>query len=182
MHEHAGAITRPGALVFCLVATLSGCEPVPAATREPTNTSGIGGATTSATPVTRQARDDLELELALPPAVRAGVAVPITMRVRNRGADPRDLYLLGREPTLDVIITRANGDTVWQRLKGEVLPALLAVRTLAPGERLEVEARWDQRTQAGAAATPGAYVARGLLLTDGAPLAAGPTAFRIEAP
>jgi len=44
------------------------------------------------------------------------------------------------------------------------------LRTLAPGERLQLEAVWDQRTGAGRPAEPAEYVARGFLLVEGTPL------------
>lgn len=120
------------------------------------------------------------LELVLPAEVRVGDAFDITMRVRNLGARPRDLALQGRTPTLDVIVSRPNGDTVWQRLRDEVVPAVLALRTLGPGEALTVEARWDQRNLDGTPAPPGEYLARGLLLTEDEPLATAQIAFLIQ--
>lgn len=131
--------------------------------------------------VTAQGRDSVEVEFVVPPQVRVGDPMALVLRVRNGGAQPLDLYLRGRTPTLDVIVSRPNGDTVWRRLEGEVIPAILGIRTLSPGGQLEVEARWDQRTQAGTAAAPGDYLAQGFLLTDGAPLDAGPVPFRVVA-
>jgi hypothetical protein len=130
--------------------------------------------------VTAPQADSLSLELRVPAEVLAGESLSITMRVRNTGGRAIDLALMGRSPTLDVIVARATGDTVWQRLAGEVVPAILSLRTLAAGEQLEVSVAWDQRTPAGPAG-PGEYMMRGLLLTDAAPLATGPVPFRIVA-
>ena len=172
----AGDSHRPGALVCASVVVLSACFPEPATTRD---TSGVDTMAPAPAPVIVQRPDSLAVELIVAPQVRAGDAVPMTMRVRNRSGQPHHLYLRGRSPTLDVVITRATGDTVWQRLKDEIIPAILAVRTLGPGEELEVEARWDQRTQGGAAVAAGEYVVRAELLTDGEPLATAPVALRI---
>jgi hypothetical protein len=124
--------------------------------------------------------DSLELALVLPARVRAGAPVPIRLRVRNRTERPLDLYLRGRTTTFDVVIAGSDGQVVWRRLEGEVIPAIVHLRTLAPGERLEVEAVWDQRTNAGKAAEPGEYTVRGLLLVEGAPLEIGPLPLRVE--
>jgi hypothetical protein len=164
----------PGALSFVVCAwVLLGCADEPPLER-PRDT------TVPESAVTSLPADSLLLDLNVPPEVRAGEPLLVTMRVRNPASRAVDLALHGRSPTLDVIITRPNGDTVWHRLAGEVLPAILSLRTLAPGEQLEMSTRWDQRTPQGPAA-PGEYVVRGLLLTDGAPLATGPARFRILA-
>jgi hypothetical protein len=68
---------------------------------------------------------------------------------------------------------------VWRRLAGEVIPAVVQLRTLAPGEVLELRAEWDGRPARGAPA-PGDYWVRGLLLTDGPePLATPAAGLRI---
>ena len=171
--SRAGAAVRLGALCLVPVASLA-CDGAPAAKREATDS-----ALTFAAPVMSQRSDSLSIELAVPAEVRTGEIVTVTMRVRNRGARSVDLALLGRSPTLDVIVTRATGETVWQRLEHEVIPSILALRVLAPGEQLEVTARWDQRGRAGSAVAPGPYLVRGLLLTDGAPLEAPPASLRL---
>jgi len=103
------------------------------------------------------------------------------LRVSNRGARPLDLYLRGRTVTVDVVVTRAGGEVVWRRLEGEIIPAIVHLRTLAPGERLEVAAVWDQRTNLGIPAGPGEYAARGFLLVEGDPVPTPPAAFRVVA-
>ena len=40
----------------------------------------------------------------------------ITLRVRNPGDHAIDVYMRGRSPTFDVIISREDGATVWRRL------------------------------------------------------------------
>lgn len=133
------------------------------------------------TTMTGGVHDSLALTLGVPGSVPAGKPVPLVLRVENRGRRPLDLYLRGRAPTFDVEITRAGGETVWRRLEHEIIPAIVQLRTLAPGERLQLEAVWDQRTGAGQPAAPGEYVARGLLLAEGTPLPTPPTPFRIVA-
>jgi Intracellular proteinase inhibitor len=116
--------------------------------------------------------DSLRLELVAPARVRAGEAVPIRLRARNVTEKPLDLYLRGRSPTLDVIVARPSGDVVWRRLEGEIIPAIVHLRPLAPGEQLEIAASWNQRTNAGRPVDPGEYVVTGLLLVEGEPLRA----------
>lgn len=130
--------------------------------------------------VSNSAADSLDLELVLPMRVRAGVPVPITLRVRNRTERTLDLYLRGRTATFDVVITGPGGEVVWRRLEGEIIPAIVHLRTFAPAERLELETVWAQRTKGGKAAAPGAYTVRGLLLVEGDPLETRPTPLRID--
>ncbi|HEX5726247.1 MAG TPA: BsuPI-related putative proteinase inhibitor [Longimicrobiaceae bacterium] len=106
----------------------------------------------------------------VPAQARAGEPVPIKLRLTNTGAAPREVYLTGRTVTFDVVVERAGGEVVWRRLEGETVQSILQVRTLAPGESLEFDASWDQRTNAGEPVPPGDYVVRGILPTDDARL------------
>ena len=67
----------------------------------------------------------------------------ITLRVRNPGDHAIDVYMRGRSPTFDVIISREDGTKVWHLLQNEIIPAIALVRTLAPAEQFEVSAEWD---------------------------------------
>jgi len=145
--------------------------------REP-NESSTGR---NAEPSGGQVQDSLHVELIVPDRVRAGETVRFTLQVQNVTARTFDLYLRGRESTLDIEVSRATGDVVWQRLAGAVIPAIVHVRPLAPRERFELIAEWDQRDDKGRPLGVGEYSARGLLLVEGAPLAAEPKTFRIVA-
>jgi hypothetical protein len=98
--------------------------------------------------------------------VAAGTIVPITLVIENRGEYPIDMCFRGRTITFDVRVWKAGDDVVWQRLAGEFVPAILGLRVLAPGERIETRAEWDQCTNGGDAVAPGQYMVRGFLLTD----------------
>jgi hypothetical protein len=141
------------------------------------NASGPG-----ALPMPHHRQDSLEVELLVPASIRPGDPVPLRLRVRNGSGRALDLYLRGRSTTFDVIVTSADGNVVWQRLEGEMLPAIVHLRTLEPGGQFEVEAVWDQRTRDGQRVAPGAYTARGLLLAEGEPLASPAVEFRIGSP
>ena len=123
--------------------------------------------------------DSLELLLLAPDSVRAGAPIRFTLRLTNRGAAPLDVYLRGRTVTFDVAVADSGGTVVWRRLEGETIPAIALLRTLAPAERLDLTAEWDQRTNAGAPVRPGAYTVRGLLLVEGPPRATAPVALVI---
>ena len=129
--------------------------------------SASGGA--QAPTVTAQAPDSLRLSLVVPHEVRVGQRVPITLRAENTGARPLELYLRGRTIAFDVVIAPEGGEVVWRRLEGEVIPAILRLEVLAPGQVLELRAEWDQRTNAGARVAAGSYEVRGSLLTDAEP-------------
>lgn len=108
----------------------------------------------------------IRFEIDAPPQVPVGEPVPITLRAKNIGAAPMDLYLRGRQIAFDITITRENGEIVWRRLEGRTVPAILQVRTLGPGESLELGEVWDQQTKAGRMAGPGLYRVQGTFPTD----------------
>ncbi|MGH7711047.1 MAG: BsuPI-related putative proteinase inhibitor, partial [Gemmatimonadaceae bacterium] len=124
--------------------------------------------------------DSLGLQLLVASPARAGQAVRFTMRVQNVTARPLDVYLRGRESTFDVVVARPGGDVVWRRLEGETIPAIVHIRTLAPSERFELVAEWDQRTKQGTRVPPGEYTVRGLLLVEGEALATPAQTFHVE--
>jgi hypothetical protein len=111
--------------------------------------------------------DSLRLSLDLPREVRAGQPVPIAIRVENTGTRPLDLYLRGRTIAFDIFVTRPKGDVVWQRLKDEIIPAIIQLKVLGPGEVLELKDEWHQRDHRGKPVPPGSYLVRGSILTDG---------------
>jgi hypothetical protein len=110
--------------------------------------------------------DSLAFTIHVPDSVRAGEPVPIVLRVTNRTDAPVDLHLLGRTIAFDVVVTREDGTPVWRRLEGQAVQSILQLRTLAPGETLELSDRWDQRGRGGAAVPPGLYRVHGELPTD----------------
>ena len=145
-------------------------------TRAPTTTTPT---TSVETVVTEPASDSLRLELLLPRSVRAGEPVSISLRVENRTRHAIDLYLRGRTATFDVIVSRPDGVVVWQRLEDEIIPAIVGLRALAPGERLELATVWDQQTKQRKPVGAGEYTARGLLLVEAKPLETPPVPFVI---
>jgi Intracellular proteinase inhibitor len=114
--------------------------------------------------------ESLRLETDVPAQVPVGDPVPILLRVTNVSGKPVELYLMGRSVTFDITVSGHDGATVWRRLDGQTLQAILQIRTLAPGEMLEVRHDWDQRAAGGNSVRPGKYVVQGALLTDGQPL------------
>jgi hypothetical protein len=135
--------------------------------------------TLSLLPLTASAQGSLRLSVVAPSEVRAGETVPITLRAVNTSDRPLDLYLRGRTIAFDVIVASAGGDTVWRRLEGEIIPAILQLKTLAPRETLELSAEWDQRDNRGRRVSTGVYSVRALLLTDSAPLATDAAELRV---
>jgi hypothetical protein len=117
---------------------------------------------------------NLLVTIKAPATVEAGAAIPITMRIENTSSEPLELYLHGREATYDFIVTSSGGDTVWRRLEGQVVQAILRVEFLAPGEALELHDRWNQRDNGGKRVAPGSYFVRGALLGEGTSMLASP--------
>jgi hypothetical protein len=84
----------------------------------------------------------------------------------NPGPKPQTVYLGGRPTAFDIVITRADGTQVRQRLKGAVINAILQVRVLSPGEALEFSDTWKQHDNRGRPAPPGEYRVTGVLQGD----------------
>lgn len=87
--------------------------------------------------------------------------------------------MLGRMPTFDVIVSDDGSRVVWHPLRDEIIPAIVALRTLAPGELIELSGDWNLRDDAGATVVPGTYTARGVLLLEGASPETSPVSFTI---
>jgi hypothetical protein len=124
-------------------------------------------AMSSAEAPTAMTLDSLRIHLNVPPVVLTGDPVPVVIRLENGGARPLDLYLRGRTIAFDIFITRADGRPVWQRLKDEIIPAIIQLKTLRPGQVLEVRDEWHQQGSRGEPVGPGTYLVRGMVLTDG---------------
>ena len=113
------------------------------------------------------AQEGAVVSLDVPDTAKAGSPVPIRIRVKNESAAPLDLYLRGRDVTFDITVADSTGDPVWRKLEGEVTQAILQLKTLAPGEVMELSHTWDQKSQRGSPVPPGSYTVRGSVLTDG---------------
>lgn len=114
----------------------------------------------------RMTDDPLQFTITAPREVRAGAPVTFTLRLTNTGTTPAQAYFLGREITFDVVVADSTGAVVWRRLEGAVIPGILQVRTLAPGETLEFRTEWRQRTDTGRRVAAGEYDVWGLLPSD----------------
>ncbi|MBW3552393.1 MAG: hypothetical protein KY466_02720 [Gemmatimonadetes bacterium] len=123
--------------------------------------------------------DSLRLRVDVPDRVAPGDPVPITFRVHNVTDRTLTLYLMGRDIAFDVVVERTDGATVWRRLEGEVVQAILRLESLTPGEALVLEATWDQQSGAGSPVAPGEYRVRAELLTEGDPLLSPAAPLRI---
>jgi len=121
-------------------------------------------------PLTPPVPDSLRLRLEVPPEVKAGTGVPITVGVENLTGRRLDLYLTGRPIAFDLIVTDQSGGVVWRRLEGHHVPMVLRIETLEPGACLEFGDTWNQRTTAGNAVPPGLYRVRGEILSENGPL------------
>ena len=115
----------------------------------------------------------------VPARVNAREPVPISLNVWNPTARPIDLCLRGRTTTFDVVICAADGATVWRRLEGQIIPAIVHVRQLVPAKKLRLATVWDQRARDGKPVGGGEYRARGFLLLEGEPLETEEVAFSI---
>jgi hypothetical protein len=126
-------------------------------------------------------RDSVSFRVEAPATAHAGEPVAIVLRLTNQADRPVTLTLQGRPLAFDVIVAPEHGRPVWRRLEGQVVSAILAVQTLAPGESLTFETVWDGLDR-GRPARPGRYLIGGSLPTDTARgLVAEPAALRVLA-
>jgi hypothetical protein len=109
----------------------------------------------------------MRFDIIAPSDVRQGDPVPVTLRLTNTSGRPLTVYLQGRPTAFDIVVKNEAGTVVWRRLEGQMITAILGVRTLEPGAMLSFDDVWPQRDQAGRPAPPGLYTITGSLLTDG---------------
>lgn len=112
------------------------------------------------------AQEGAGVTLEVPPEVSVGEPVPIRILIRNETPSPMDLYLRGREPTFDIAVSDSTGAQVWRRLEGEVIQAIVQIRTVAPQETIELTDTWNQRSQRGDPVAAGRYTISATVLTD----------------
>lgn len=108
----------------------------------------------------------LQLTLEAPEAAAAGEPVTYAVVIRNNGSQSLDLHLQGREPIFDLRVTDEAGITLWRRLEGQSVQAILRLDTLDPGESITLEDVWDQRDASGRFVAPGLYALQAEVLTD----------------
>ena len=138
----------------------------------------VGVAECRAAPPAEERPDSMRVEIVVPRTVAAGKPVPVTLRISNTGSQPVDLYLQGRPIAFDMIVHRRT-EVIWRRLEGATVSAILQIRTLAPGEVLELKETWKQQDNAGGKVPPGDYTVSGAVLTDRKPLRTAPVHLRI---
>lgn len=123
--------------------------------------------------------DTLRVSIDAPSAVAPGDPVPIVVRLANVSDRDLDLHLRGRTVAFDLIVAHTDGRVVWRRMEEQVVPAILRIEMLAPGDVLDLSDTWDQRSNAAVRVPPGDYVIRGEVWTEGAPLRTDEKSLRI---
>jgi hypothetical protein len=148
---------RPGLALLvrggfcCLALVLAACA---GEQRQDTNASDVI--------MTDQAHDSLRLTMQLPARVRAGDLIALEFEITNVSARSLDLYLTGRDITIDITIRNAAGDVIWRSLDGVAVPSILQLRTLPSGESITVRQEWQPRTRL----EPGMYTVAAELLGE----------------
>lgn len=90
--------------------------------------------------------------------------MPIVLRLRNASDAAAEVQFTGRLIAFDIVVKDERGAVVWQRLAGAVMQPILQIRTLAPGEVVELRDVWR-------AGTPGRYELQGAVpLVEPGPL------------
>jgi hypothetical protein len=110
--------------------------------------------------------DSLRFTLIVPDAVRTGQPVSITLHLTNATTHPVEVHFLGRVIAFDIVVAGADQRVVWRRLAHAVVPGILQVRTLKPGETLKLSEVWRQEDNDGKPVVPGTYSVWGVLPSD----------------
>jgi hypothetical protein len=92
--------------------------------------------------------------------------VPLLFAVSNPGKIPVTLYLMGRAPTADFLVTDSRGGAVWSLRHGQTLMVSLQVYPLGAGKSLSFRHVWNQHSNSRMPVPAGNYLVRGMLLTD----------------
>ena len=141
----------------------------------------LGEGRSGGVPQSRErARTQMTVELEIPPKVRAGEPVAITLRVRNTGTQQVELTLTGRPAAFNIVVTSEDGRVVWSRLDGEVVSTVLQMKILWPCQVLEFTERWNQLDNGGGPVPPGTYYVRGILPTEERQLTTEPRALVVS--
>lgn len=97
-----------------------------------------------------------------PADARRGEPVAMTLTVENIGRARVDLYLTGRSPTLEAVLSTHDGRGVAHLLEGVIVPAILTYRSLSPGELMTLSGV----LVLGRDIAPGSYLLTASILTD----------------
>lgn len=111
--------------------------------------------------------DSIRIELTVPETARRGLPVPVVITVHNQSGKPADLYLHGREPTLDIVVRAADGRVTWRRLANENLGAILRIQTLGAAGSLTIRGEWTP-------GDAGEYSVTGVVLSESPRLESSP--------
>ena len=117
-----------------------------------------------------QEYEAISLSLQIPPSVALGETVPLTLIAKNVSDVPVELQLEGSEEydfagAADFVVETSDGVQIWGCCDdGELSEADLSIKTLNPGEELNIEDEWPYTDSEGTPAHVGSYVVRGSLL------------------
>ena len=108
------------------------------------------------------ARPTITATLDAPAGARRGESISLTLTAGNSGTKRVDLFLTGRSPTLEVILSTADGREIAHLLEGVMVPAILTYRSLPPGESITLSGVMALSANI----TTGSYLLTASILTD----------------
>jgi hypothetical protein len=114
-------------------------------------------------PVGADVPEPLHLGLEMPPEVAVDQPVRLRLVLENTGDFPIEVGLAASSEAFDIVVETPEGTVVWRRLEGVVIPAVLRLRTLQPGQAIGFVDTWQQTTNDGRAVPTGSYQVRGEL-------------------
>ena len=112
------------------------------------------------------------LTMDAPARVRLGDSLAVVVRIANTGRAPATLYLRGRDITVDLEV-RNDAGVAWRKLENAVIPALLRLESLAPGQRIELTEHWTPTQR-------GSFTVVAMLLGERDPYVTAPRAVVVD--
>ena len=90
-----------------------------------------------------------------------GETVQMKLKLRNVSDDPITFYL-GGTPPHDFVVSTPEGEQVWHWMCAKFTLSIMNIKTLEPGEEVELTGEWEQVDNRGEPVPPGTYLVRGV--------------------
>lgn len=111
--------------------------------------------------------ENLSVELIVPDTVAYGADLPLEIEITNNGSETLNLEIGAGEKfryagAFDFWIAPREGKALWNWNCGRFWPAILGLKSLAPGEKIVMHGTWEQVDYNSQPVTPGTYLINGI--------------------
>jgi len=111
--------------------------------------------------------ENLFVELIVPDTVAYGADLPLVIEITNTGSETLDLEIgageeYGYAGAFDFWIAPGESKILWHWNCGKAYPAILGLKSLAPGEKIAMQGTWEQIDYNSEPVAPGNYLVNGI--------------------